>query len=166
MKKYISRNIIPLSSGCNRDESMRNSFCIKKTTKNEVSRAELSEEYWAAKRIRSQGQATLRTCWKRLSTVKILEAFIAEAVLARYACKQKIMGRGKLTLMLLMNGSYAVLRNEQQNSYNASRARMALWLQKNTGRFKITGCKRNTAGATDLVPPFRRKSILDSGTPS
>lgn len=33
-----------------------------------------------------------------------------------------------LTLMLRMNGSYAVLRKWQQNSYSASRARMALWL--------------------------------------
>lgn len=30
--------------------------------------------------------------------------------------------------MLRMKGSYAVLRNAQQNSYSASRATMALWL--------------------------------------
>lgn len=33
-----------------------------------------------------------------------------------------------LTLILLMNGSYAVLRKEQQKSYSASRASIALWL--------------------------------------
>lgn len=36
-------------------------------------------------------------------------------------------GAGR-TLMLRMKGSYAVWRNEQQNSYSASRASMALWL--------------------------------------
>lgn len=32
------------------------------------------------------------------------------------------------TLILRMNGSYAVLRKEQQKPYSASRASMALWL--------------------------------------
>lgn len=35
---------------------------------------------------------------------------------------------GRLTLILRMKGSYAVLRNEQQNSYSASRASMDLLL--------------------------------------
>lgn len=44
-------------------------------------------------------------------------------------------GLGQVTLILRMKGSYAVLRNEQQNSYSASRASMALWLlQWNTRR--------------------------------
>lgn len=41
---------------------------------------------------------------------------------------QGVIVLGRLTLILRMKGSYAVLRNEQQNSNSASRASMDLLL--------------------------------------
>lgn len=72
MKKYISRNIIPLSSGCSRDESMRNSFWTRTKQHNRgCDKKKLSFRTYISSCTRLTSNATKKWPRAKLSNKKI-----------------------------------------------------------------------------------------------